>query len=359
MKSVYIHIPFCKTICSYCDFCKMYYNSIFVNNYLNSLKKEIELNYKGEEIETLYIGGGTPNSLNKEELIKLFDIIKKIHLSDEVEFTIECNIELIEEDILKLFKDNKVNRISIGIESIDENNLNYLNRNYNKQLVLEKMKLVKKYFDNINVDLIYALKNESIETLEKDIDFILELDVKHISTYSLIIEDNTILGINKEKNIDEDLDYEMYQLIIKKLKDYHHYEISNFSKIGYESKHNLTYWNNEHYYGFGLGASGYINNIRYDNTRSLNNYVKGNYRLNEEIIDKELDKEYELILGLRLLDGININKYNSKFNEDLLENKVIKKLINENKLIVEDKYLKINKEYIYVSNDILVEIIGG
>jgi len=151
----------------------------------------------------------------------------------------------------------------------------------------------------------------------------------------------------------------MYQLIIKKLKDYHHYEISNFSKIGYESKHNLTYWNNEHYYGFGLGASGYINNIRYDNTRSLNNYVKGNYRLNEEIIDKELDKEYELILGLRLLDGININKYNSKFNEDLLENKVIKKLINENKLIFEDKYLKINKEYIYVSNDILVEIIGG
>lgn len=359
MKSVYVHIPFCKTICSYCDFCKMYYNEKFVNDYLDALDKEISSNYKGEVVNTLYIGGGTPNSLSKDELNKLFNILKKINLSDDYEFTIECNVELIDEESLKIFKDNKVNRISIGIESIDSNNLKYLNRSYDKELVLDKINLVKKYFSNINVDLIYALKDETIDILNKDIDFILGLDVEHISTYSLIIEDNTILGINKEKNIDEDLDYEMYKLIMDRLKDYHHYEISNFSKYGYESRHNLTYWNNERYYGFGLGASGYIDNIRYDNTRGLNNYLKGNYRLNEEIIDKDLDKEYELILGLRLLDGISINKYKDKFNENILDNEVINKLIKENKLILDNEYLKINKEYIYVSNDILVEIIGG
>ena len=188
MKSVYVHIPFCKTICSYCDFCKMYYNEKFVNDYLDALDKEISGNYKGEVVNTLYVGGGTPNSLNKDELNKLFKILDRINLSDDYEFTIECNIELIEESILKLFKENKVNRISIGIESIDENNLKYLNRNYDKELVLEKINLVKKYFSNINVDLIYALKDETIDVLNKDIDFILDLDVEHISTYSLIIE---------------------------------------------------------------------------------------------------------------------------------------------------------------------------
>lgn len=151
----------------------------------------------------------------------------------------------------------------------------------------------------------------------------------------------------------------MYKLICDKLKDYHHYEISNFSKYGYESKHNLTYWHNLNYYGFGLGASGYIDNIRYDNTRSLNNYIKGNYVLNKEVVDTNLSKEYYLILGLRLIDGINIRDYNNRYNDDLLKNEVISKLINENKLVLDKGNIKINIDYIYVSNDILVEIIGG
>ena len=214
-----------------------------------------------------------------------------------------------------------------------------------------------KYIDN--GDLIYALPNSNIKDLEEDISFLLSLDLEHISTYSLIIEDNTILKNNNAKNIDEEVDYEMYKLICDKLKDYHHYEISNFSKYGYESKHNLTYWHNLNYYGFGLGASGYIDNIRYDNTRSLNNYIKGNYVLNKEVVDTNLSKEYYLILGLRLIDGINIRDYNNRYNDDLLKNEVISKLINENKLVLDKGNIKINIDYIYVSNDILVEIIGG
>lgn len=359
MKSVYIHIPFCKSICSYCDFCKMYYNSKFVNDYLEALEKEIKSNYKNEVISTLYIGGGTPNCLSNDELKKLFDIVKIFKLDKDYEFTIECNVEFITTDNLKIFKDNKVNRLSIGIESVNSNNLKYLNRNYDKKLVEEKVLLAKKYFNNINGDLIYALPNSNIKDLEEDISFLLSLDLEHISTYSLIIEDNTILKNNNAKNIDEEVDYEMYKLICDKLKNYHHYEISNFSKYGYESKHNLTYWHNLNYYGFGLGASGYIDNIRYDNTRSLNNYIKGNYVLNKEVVDTNLSKEYYLILGLRLIDGINIGDYNNRYNDDLLKNEVISKLINENKLVLDKGNIKINIDYIYVSNDILVEIIGG
>ena len=321
MKSVYIHIPFCKSICSYCDFCKMYYNSKFVNDYLEALEKEIKSNYKNEVISTLYIGGGTPNCLSNDELKKLFDIVKIFKLDKDYEFTIECNVEFITTDNLKIFKDNKVNRLSIGIESVNSNNLKYLNRNYDKKLVEEKVLLAKKYFNNINGDLIYALPNSNIKDLEEDISFLLSLDLEHISTYSLIIEDNTILKNNNAKNIDEEVDYEMYKLICDKLKNYHHYEISNFSKYGYESK--------------------------------------GNYVLNKEVVDTNLSKEYYLILGLRLIDGINIRDYNNRYNDDLLKNEVISKLINENKLVLDKGNIKINIDYIYVSNDILVEIIGG
>ena len=206
MKSVYIHIPFCKSICSYCDFCKMYYNSKFVNDYLEALEKEIKSNYKNEVISTLYIGGGTPNCLSNDELKKLFDIVKIFKLDKDYEFTIECNVEFITTDNLKIFKDNKVNRLSIGIESVNSNNLKYLNRNYDKKLVEEKVLLAKKYFNNINGDLIYALPNSNIKDLEEDISFLLSLDLEHISTYSLIIEDNTILKNNSAKNIDEEVD---------------------------------------------------------------------------------------------------------------------------------------------------------
>ena len=268
---IYIHIPFCNSICSYCDFCKFLYNKKWVDNYLNALQKEINKNYKNELVRTIYIGGGTPSSLNIGELNKLFDIIKIFKKDKKIEFTFECNIEDINEPKLELLKNNGVNRISIGVESFNDKYLKFLGRNYKSKDIMNRIDLVKKYFDNINIDLIYALPNQTLEELESDIDKFLSLDIDHISTYSLIIEPNTKLYINKTKNIDEEKDFEMYNLICNKLKNkgYNHYEISNFSKESFESKHNLIYWNNLEYYGFGAGASGYINNIRYDNTRNL------------------------------------------------------------------------------------------
>lgn len=358
VKSAYIHIPFCNNICSYCDFCKLLYNKNFVKKYLDALEKEITNNYKNEILDTIYVGGGTPSSLSVSELNKLFSIIKIFKLSKEYEFTFEVNIEDITEEKLEILKENKVNRLSIGIESFNNKYLKYLGRNYTSDIINEKVELAKKYFDNINVDLMYALKNESLDDLEEDIDKILKLDIKHISCYSLIIEKNTKLYIDNTKYISDDLDSDMYDLIDKKLENkYHRYEVSNYSITSYESRHNLTYWKNNEYYGFGLGAAGYIDNIRYTNTRNLSKYISGNYEKQEEVLTKEDKIKYEFILGLRLTSGINKDNFNKKYGININEIEVIKKLINKGLLIDDKINIYVPKKYFYVLNDILVNFV--
>ena len=358
VKSAYIHIPFCNNICSYCDFCKLLYNKNFVKKYLDALEKEITNNYKNEILDTIYIGGGTPSSLSITELNKLFSIIKIFKLSKDYEFTFEVNIEDITEEKLEKLKENKVNRLSIGIESFNDKYLKYLGRNYTSVIIKEKVELAKKYFDNINVDLMYALKNESLDDLEEDIDKILKLDIKHISCYSLIIEKNTKLYIDNTKYISDDLDSDMYDLIDKKLENkYHRYEVSNYSITSYESRHNLTYWKNNEYYGFGLGAAGYIDNIRYTNTRNLSKYISGSYERQEEVLTKEDKIKYEFILGLRLTSGINKDNFNKKYGININEIEIIKELINKGLLIDDKINIYVPKKYFYVLNDILINFV--
>lgn len=361
VKSAYIHIPFCDTICSYCDFCKYLKKEEWVYNYLNSLSLEIKQKYNNEKLKTIYIGGGTPSSLNIDELNKLFDILKILKKDKDIEFTFECNIENITKEKLELLYKNGVNRLSIGVQTFNTKYLKLLNRKHTKEEVKEKINLIKQIgFKNINIDLIYALSGQTIEELNDDIDLFLDLDIPHISTYSLIIEPHTKLYIDNIKEIDEDIDYSMYELICDKLKEhgYIHYEVSNFAKEGYSSKHNLTYWNNECYYGFGLGASGYLNNIRYDNTRSINNYLKGDYTLNNNILTKEEIISNEFILGLRKIKGINKEDFFNKYNIDIKSIDIVNKLLKENKLIEDKKNIYINNKYIYTSNNILIEFIN-
>ena len=358
VKSAYIHIPFCNNICSYCDFCKLLYNKDFVKKYLDTLEKEITNNYKNEILDTIYVGGGTPSSLSVSELNKLFSIIKIFKLSKDYEFTFEVNIEDITEEKLEILKENKINRLSIGIESFNDKYLKYLGRNYTSDIIKEKVELAKKYFDNINVDLMYALKNESLDDLEEDIDKILKLDIKHISCYSLIIEKNTKLYIDNTKYISDDLDSDMYDLIDKKLENkYHRYDLSNYSITSYESRHNLTYWKNNEYYGFGLGAAGYIDNIRYTNTRNLSKYISGSYERQNELLTKEDKIKYEFILGLRLTSGLNKDNFNKKYGININEIEVIKELINKGLLIDDKINIYVPKKYFYVLNDILVNFV--
>lgn len=360
MRSVYIHIPFCKSICSYCDFCKLFYHGPWVTQYLNSLLLEIQDKYMGEEIETLYIGGGTPSALSIKDLKYLFEIIDKFKLSDNLEFTFECNLNDINEELLNFLKDNRVNRLSIGIESFNEDKLAFMERSHTYEEAENAISLARSIgFDNINIDLMYGIPGESLKDLKKDIELFLKLDPDHISTYSLIVEDNTKISNAGVVPISEELDASMYELICDKLdnKKYVHYEVSNFAKRGKESRHNLTYWNNEEYYGFGLGASGYRHGVRYENTRSITKYFKGEYVKNEELLSKE-DKMYnELMLGFRKMEGINLREFFLKYEINMQEAFDLREVLKEKELLVDGEYIYVNPEYIYVMNEILIKII--
>ena len=360
MDAVYIHIPFFLYFCTYCDFCKIYLNDKFVLPYLNSLANEIKDKYQGEEIKTIYIGGGTPSSLSIKDIKYLLDLTKIFNINNLVEFTFECNLNDINEELLDLLRSYNVNRLSIGIESFNEKKLSFMNRYHTFDEAKEKINLCRKYgFDNINIDLIYGIPKETIGVLKKDLKQVLELKPEHISTYSLIIEDNTVIGISKMTPIDEELDEEMYNQIcnILKKKDYIHYEVSNFAKKGYASKHNINYWLNNNYYGFGLGAHGYIGNIRYENTKSITKYINGDYVLDQTLLSKEEDMNNMIMLGFRLLNGINLKYFYERYNVNLQEQYDIQKLLDEKKLLYKDGYLMINPKYIYVMNEILIQLI--
>lgn len=361
MHSAYIHIPFCKTICSYCDFCKVFYNEKFVIKYLNALESEIISQYNNEILDTIYIGGGTPSSLNKTELVKLFQITKFFKRSRNCEFTFECNIEDISQELLEILKAHGVNRLSIGIQSFNKKNLKVMNRKANFKDCQQKIHLARNLgFSNINLDLIYAMPKESMFTLHNDILKILKLRPEHISTYSLILEKNTVLYNQGVKNISEEKDAKMYNYIIKTLKKhgYQHYEVSNFAKPGFNSLHNTTYWLNNEYYGFGCGAHGYLGNIRYENTRSITSYIKGQVFLQQNLLSKQEEMDNEIMLGLRLLKGISNTHFQEKYHLSLFEAYPnINNLLNQSLLVFNDDYLSIPEKYIYIMDSIVLKII--
>ena len=359
VDAVYIHIPFCNYICAYCDFCKVFYNKKYINDYLEALNKEIKSNYKGEVITSLYIGGGTPSSLSIDELKSLFNIISIFNLSKDYEFTIEGNPDSLSLDKVKLLKQYGVNRVSLGVETINDKLQSVLERKTSKNSVITCINNLKNNgITNINVDLIYAIIGETLDDLKEDLTFLLSLGIPHISTYSLIIENNTKLKINNIKNIDKSLDRKMYDMISSILKNnnYIHYEISNFSKEGYHSKHNLKYWYNLEYYGFGVGASSYIDNIRYTNTRSITNYIKGKTILDKEILTIKDKMFYEVMLNLRTNRGIDKESFKDKYKTNIDDIFNYKDLVNNNILEEDDKYLRVCEEYFYVLDEIICKI---
>lgn len=360
MLGVYIHIPFCKSICSYCDFCKMFYNKEYASKYLRALEYEIKSRYKGELIDSIYIGGGTPTVLDSDLLAYLMKIVSIFKLKDKYEFTVESNIESIDDNKLKILYENGVNRISLGVESFDEDNLRILGRNHTKDMIFDKINVIKKYFSNINIDLIYGVTDD-INKVMNDIDNALKLDIKHISCYSLILENHTKLKIDGNKDILDNISFDMYQYIKNKLSKngFNHYEISNYAKDGYESVHNKIYWLNENYYGFGLSSVSYIDNYRISNTKNMRKYLDDYYVDNSIYENDIMRKENGLILGLRLIDGILIEKYNKKYSTNILDYDIIKEMIRDNKLEIVNNRLRIKEEYIYLSNQILCEFIGG
>lgn len=319
VNALYVHIPFCKNICFYCDFKKFIYDKQRVNDYFQSLFFEIDsLNEK--KYQTIYIGGGTPSCIDYE-ILK--DLLKKLsaHLKDNyLEFCIECNVEDINEKLLELLVENKINRISIGVQTFNDKYIKLSNRHHNKQMAIKKINLTAKYLKNISIDLIYAFKDQTYQEIKEDLKIALSLPIMHISYYSLLIEPNTVFYARNVQNVDANIQAKMYQIIYDTLNKNHfkRYEISNFAKYKkYQSFHNKTYWHNENYDAIGLASSGYSNNIRYKNIDNINEYLKKNYKKNEELFLSKEDIMFdEIMLRLRLDEGLNIDKFNKKFNVD-------------------------------------------
>ncbi len=353
MNSIYIHIPFCKYICSYCDFCKKYINKQPVDKYLDYLEKELKTKYNDEPIKTLYIGGGTPSALSLNQLKKLTTIINTINLEKNYEFTIEFNPDDLVEEKLLLIKQMGVNRLSIGVQTVnDELNIQN-NRIHTMNQLKTGLKLTKNHIDNISLDFIYNLPNQSIKDIQASLDFISQYDeyITHISYYSLILEQNTILHTKEFVLKDEDIESKWYYYIVEELKNlgFEQYEISNFSKPGWTSKHNQVYWANQEYIGIGLGASGYQKGSRYTNTMALKDYFNKldagllPTMLEEKITNYDYQQE-QVLLGLRTTKGIKINTLDN-IDYDL-------KYFNVN-----NEQISIKPEYFFISNELIVDIL--
>ncbi len=360
VNSLYIHIPFCRNICPYCDFAKLYKNQNYEDKYIDQLLKDLSLTRdKFFKFETIYIGGGTPSCLSLDNLEKILIACSKMHKRD-YEFSIETNPEDINQKLLELLKKYGVNRISIGIQTFNENILNTINRNYhiNYKNMIE---LVKKYISNINLDFIYGLPGYSFDILKEDLKDFFELNVNHASFYSLIVSPGTIFFNKKVKEIDEDLSSEYYLYILKEMRKhgFERYEVSNYAKQGFECKHNLTYWRNKEYLGIGLNASGYIGNIRYSNTMNFSEYIKGINNINREIItDKQLE-EYYFITNLRLSKGFSLDEYFKIFKTDFIKkyNKKVDLMIDNEQVTVNNGYFSCTDKGLLILDLILLQLI--
>ncbi len=357
-RSIYIHIPFCKKRCSYCDFCTGIDRNL-EDRYINTLIEEFDLYPDSfKNVSTIYIGGGTPSSISYENTKKLLLEINK-RLSTKVEeFTFEVNPESVDEKKLRLLREFGVDRISMGIQSLDDSTLNILGRIHSSKLAIDKLELIRKYFKRVNVDFIYG-----IDGIDFDIKEIFSKigEIEHMSFYPLEIYEH--LPIAKITKYNEDKQSEEYFRICSYLKymGYEHYEVSNFAKNNQYSKHNLNYWRSREYYGFGLSSSGYISNTRYTNTGNIDRYlelVQKKLKPIEfsELIDDNSKFEEYIMLSLRCLDGINLDYLRDKFGLEI-DREYIKENIDLENFIPTENGFKLSDKAMFLINIFILDII--
>ncbi len=361
-KAAYIHIPFCSHICYYCDFAKVLMTGQPVEAYIDELLKEYD-SYDIKSLKTLYIGGGTPSVLPADQLEKLLThLTKNLNLEELEEFTVEANPSDLTDEVLAVLANSPVNRISLGVQSFDDKLLKKIGRTHTEAQVYSSIERLRSAgFKNITIDLIYGLPNQTMEMVERDVQKFLELDLPHVALYSLILEDHTVF-MNRQRRgrlrlPSDDRNADMYEYIIETLtaKGYSHYEVSNFGKIGYESKHNMTYWDNAEYYGVGAGASGYLEGIRYKNHGPVHHYLREeNKRVNEEVLTKKQMIEEEMFLGLRKKNGVSIERFYKKFGQTLEEvyGSTVEKLTAQKMLFESDGRIQMTEKGFELGNEV-------
>ena len=369
-SSAYVHIPFCTQICYYCDFSKVFIKNQPVDAYLEHLIQETR-SYEIGKLRTLYIGGGTPTALSAQQLAYLLTELPKVmDLSEVEEFTIEANPGDFDPDKIAVLKDSQVNRVSLGVQTFDNKMLKKIGRSHQEQDIYDNICHLKQAgFDNISIDLIYALPGQTMDQVKENVAKAINLDIPHMSLYSLILENHTVFMNRMRRGKlplpKEELEAEMFEYIIEELEKagFEHYEISNFSKPGFESRHNLVYWDNAEYYGLGAGASGYVDGIRYKNHGPIRHYLEaveaGKARITEEHLTLEEKMEEELFLGLRKKTGVSKARFEEKFGVsfDQRYGQVVASLTEQGLLVPDDKQVRMTKRGLFLGDTVAEKFI--
>ena len=406
---IYIHIPFCKQKCYYCDFVSFSNKQNFVENYVEEVKKEINNYFQDKTIlerytvTTIYIGGGTPSYIDSKYICEIMEVLEnnlkqnKVKFED-MEITIEVNPGTVNKEKLEQFRKAKINRLSIGLQSTNNKMLKQIGRIHTYEQFLETYQMAKEVgFDNINVDLMIGLPNQTIEDIKRSLKEVIQLHPTHISVYSLIVEEGTVIAQKIENHqlqeMDEELERNMYWHVkdTLELNGYTHYEISNFAKAGEESKHNLNCWRQKEYIGIGLAAHSYLNYVRYTNISEMEQYITRMNKLHEKIVkdilelsnnkekisleenEKNIETVYEIeeiqdledrkkeymLLSLRTLEGVSISKFKEKYidNPIFLFRKELEKLVEEKLIVIDGDYIKLTNKGLDLANLVWEEFI--
>lgn len=368
--SAYIHIPFCEHICYYCDFNKVFIEGQPVDEYISRMLDEIDLTrlmHPNEDTKTIYIGGGTPTSLSAAQLDRLLQGVReRLPFNESNEFTVEANPGDLTQEKLQVMKNYGVNRLSMGVQTFDNQLLKKIGRKHTAEDVYQTMTfLEKEAFHNVSIDLIYALPGQTIESFRDTLTRALDLDLPHYSLYSLILENKTMfmnwVRQGRLELPDQEIESQMFEETIEAMEraGRHQYEVSNFALPGKESQHNLIYWNNENYYGIGAGASGYLGTTRYKNHGPIKRYLKPLKEgklpiLEKEELTKKNQMEEEMFLGLRKKAGVSKQVFYEKYRVDLMDiyEDAINQLINEQLIIEENGFVKLTKKGLFIGNQV-------
>ena len=368
--SAYVHIPFCTQICYYCDFSKVFIKNQPVGSYLEHLIEEYD-SYDIKKLRTLYIGGGTPTALSAPQLAFLLEKLSdKLDLSYLEELTIEANPGDLDQEKIAVLKDSPVNRVSLGVQTFNDRMLKQIGRSHSEKDIYENIANLKKAgFDNISIDLIYALPKQTMEDVKINVAKAIALDIPHMSLYSLILENHTVFMNRMRRGKlplpKEDLEAEMFEYIIAELEKagFEHYEISNFSKPGFESRHNLMYWDNAEYYGIGAGASGYVDGVRYKNHGPIRHYLQaveaGNARVQEEALTLNEKMEEEMFLGLRKKSGVSKKRFEEKFGLSFEDQygAVVSELTEQGLLVPDRDIVRMTKQGLFLGDTVAEKFI--
>lgn len=386
---IYIHIPFCVKKCDYCDFLSMSAENDTIKTYISALINEIKLSknrMKGYLVDTVFIGGGTPSILEEKYIDRIMEVLREnCNMDENAEITIECNPGTVDKNKLNSFRRAGINRISFGLQSANDDELRSIGRIHNFSQFQESFSFAREVgFDNINVDIMSALPNQTVEAYTKTLEKVLELNPEHISAYSLIVEDGTPLYYRvKEAGgrgisilPDEDSEREMYYQTEKILQQNHYerYEISNYARNGFACKHNIGYWKRREYLGFGIGAASLYKGKRFNNVADIQNYIDTfgfikkaeipevlltKVEENLHCLSKKEQMEEFMFLGLRMMEGISIQEFERQFGAPFtsIYGKVVERFIGKGLLEKKKGYVRLTKRGIDISNYVMSEFL--